>query len=226
MKKVNNYIEDYSHFILFSFLGLSRKEVIGEMLLFLAAGYSTTSTALVWFIFFMSKYSYVQNKLKKELSQYDQQRISVEQLDSLIYLDSVVRELFRFVPPAIGTVRTLIVDDELPGTGAHLSKGDQVFIPFYNLNRDERYCQGPIHPDQFHPERFLIENNKITSVTFGGGHRQCIGQDFARLELKAICARLMQHVTFGDGGDKLNAGGYKQTDTILPKHIGVTITFD
>jgi hypothetical protein len=36
----------------------------------------------------------------------------------------------------------------------------------------------------------------------------------------------MQHVTFGDGGNQLNAGGYKQTDTLLPKHIGVTITFD
>jgi cytochrome P450 len=68
-------------------------------------------------------------------------------------------------------------------------------------------------------------NNKITSITFGGGHRQCIGQDFARIELKMICARLMQHVNFGDGGEKFNAGGYKQTDTILPKHIGVKIHF-
>ena len=40
------------------------------------------------------------------------------------------------------------------------------------------------------------------------------------------CARLMQHVIFGDGGEKLNAGEYKQTDTILPKHIGVIIIFE
>lgn len=215
---------------LFSFVGLSREEVVGEMLLLLSAGYGTTSAALVWFIFLMSKYLHVQNKLKKELSQYDHQRLSMEQLDSLVYLDSVLRELFRFVPPVMGTLRTLIADDQLSGTGAHLSKGDQVLIPFYNLNRDERYCAGPTPPDQFHPERFLAEtnnnHNKITSITFGGGHPQCIAQDFARLELKVICARLMQHVTFGDGGDKLNAGGYKQTDTILPKHVGVTIKFD
>jgi cytochrome P450 len=208
-------------------LGLSRDEVIGEMLSFLSAGYSTTSTALVWFIFLMSKHSHVQNKLKNELSQYNTQRLSIEQIDSLIYLDCVLREVFRFVPPVIGTFRTLVADDQLPGTGVQLKKGDQVMIPFYNLNRDERYCEGIIPPDQFYPERFINENNnKITSMTFGGGHRQCIGQEFARLELKTICARLMQHVTFGDGGNIFNAGGYKQNDTILPKHIGVTITFD
>jgi cytochrome P450 len=168
--------------------------------------------------------------LKKELSQYEQQRLTIEQIDSLTYLDCVLREVLRFTPPVLGTLRTLIVDDQLPATGAHLNKGDQIFIPFYNFNRDERYCMGPISPNEFHPERFLIEtnenNNKMIPITFGGGHRQCIGQDFAKLELKTICARLIQHVTFGDGGETLNAGGYKQADTILPKHIGVTITFD
>ena len=127
IRKVNDHIQDYSHFILFSFLGLSRAEVIGEMLSFLSAGYSTGATALVWFIFLMSKHPHVQTKLKKELSQYDQQRLSMEQLDSLVYLDCVFRELFRFVPPVAGTLRTLIVDDKLPSTGAQLYKGDQVF---------------------------------------------------------------------------------------------------
>ncbi|CAF1054011.1 unnamed protein product [Adineta steineri] len=208
--------------------GLSRVEVIGEMLSLLSAGYSTTSTSVVWFIFFMSKSCNVQKKLKKEISQYDHQRLTIEQLDSLVYLDCIIRELFRFIPPIVGTVRTLINDDQLPSTGVHLNKGDQIFIPFYNLSRDQRYCPGLMDPNQFHPERFLntTNDNKIDSITFGGGHRQCIGQDFARIELKAICVRLMQHVTFGDGGEKVNAGGYKQTDTILPKHIGVTITFD
>ncbi|CAF5034978.1 unnamed protein product, partial [Rotaria sp. Silwood1] len=209
---------------------LSQAEVIGEMLSFLSAGFSTTSTALAWFIFLMIKHPHVQNKLKKELAEYNYQRLSMEQLESLIYLDCVFRELLRFVPPALGTLRTLVADDQLPSTGAYLSKGDQVAIPFYNIHRDQRYCLGPMDPEQFHPERYLIDynndNSKIAFLTFGGGHRQCLGQDFARLELKAIFARIMQHVTFGDGGPILNAGGYKQTDTILPKHIGVTIILD
>jgi cytochrome P450 len=215
---------------MFFFLGLSRTEVMDEMLLFLSAGYSSTSAALAWFIFFMSKYPEVQSKLKRELAEYSLRRLSVEQLDSLPYLDCVFRELFRFVPPAVGTMRTLTADDRLPASGVLLHKGEQVFIPFFNLGRDPRYWSTSIDPDQFHPERFLTKpndgNNKAASIAFGGGHRQCIGKDFVRLELKAISARLMQHVTFGDGGHEVNSGGYKETDSILPKHMGVTITFD
>ncbi|CAF4025838.1 unnamed protein product, partial [Adineta steineri] len=48
----------------------------------------------------------------------------------------------------------------------------------------------------------------------------------ARFELKVIIARLMQHVTFGDGGPEVNAGGFVQTVTIMPKHVGVTVQFD
>ncbi|CAF3477693.1 unnamed protein product [Rotaria socialis] len=207
--------------------GLSQIEVMGEMLALLSAGYSPTSAALVWFMHLMSKYPQVQSKLKNELVEYNLQRLSVEQIDSLTYLDCVIRELFRFVPPIVGTLRTLTADDRLSATGVQLSKGDQVFIPFYNLGRDSRYWSGSFDLDQFHPERFLIESNmnsnKTASIAFGGGHRQCIGQDFARLELKAICVRLMQHMSFGDGGPDVNESGYKQTDTILPKHIGCTI---
>ncbi|CAF1157770.1 unnamed protein product [Rotaria sordida] len=161
----------------------------------------------------MSKYPLVQSKLKTELAEYHHQRLSIEQLNSLSYLDCVLREVLRSAPPIIGTLRTLQIDDRLPSSA-----------------RDARYWLGPINPDQFYPERFQNEDNTIRNkaawIVFGGGHRQYMGQDLARLELKAICARLMQHVTFSDGGVDVNAGGYKHADTLLPKRIGVTITFD
>ena len=211
-------------------LGLSRHEVMSEMLAFLAAGYGTTSTSLTWFIYFMSKNPQVQIKIKEELQSFDGQRFSLEQLDSLTYLDCVLRELLRIVPPTLGTVRTLIADDQLPASGAHLKNGESVFISFYSLARDKRYWADVYDLTEFHPERFLDDpdskNNVAASMAFGGGHRQCMGQDLARFELKIICARLMQFVTFGDGGPILNAGGYEVTDTNKPKKLGVTVTFD
>jgi hypothetical protein len=36
----------------------------------------------------------------------------------------------------------------------------------------------------------------------------------------------MQHVTFDDGGNQVNVGGYVQKMTVIPKHIGVAVTFD
>jgi len=201
-----------------------------EMLSFLAAGYGTTSTSLSWFIFYMSKHPEIQKKIKDELSQFNDQRFSVDDLDSLIYLDSVLQELFRLVSPVLSTVRTLVKDDQLPGTDAPLSKGDSVIISFYTIARDKRYWSDRYDLHGFHPERFLDDpehkNNLSALLAFGGGHRQCMGQDLARFELKIICARLMQFVTFGDGGEEVNAGGYDITDTNKPKKLAVTVTFD
>jgi len=207
--------------------GLSRTEVFHEMLLFLVSGSETTGTALAWFIYFMSKYPRVQTKIKAELGDDKHNRMTIEQVESLIYLDCVLREVLRYIPIVVGTTRTLTMDDRLPGSGVRLHKGDEVFIPFYNLSRDKRYWK--IDPELFYPERFQGEDKDhhlYASIPFGGGHRQCIGQDLARFELKTIIVRLMQDVTFGDGGDQVNAGGYVQKLTIIPKHIGVTIKFD
>jgi cytochrome P450 len=207
--------------------GLSRTEVFHEMLLFLVSGSETTGTVLAWFIYFMSKYPRVQAKIKVELCDKTHNRLTVDQIDSLIYLDCVIREVLRYIPPVVGTTRTLTMDDRLPAGDVQLYKGDEVFIPLHVLTRDKRYWK--IDPDLFYPERFQGEDkdhHPYASIPFGGGHRQCIGQDLARFELKTIIVRLMQHVTFGDGGAEVNAGGHIQKLTVIPKHLGVNITFD
>ncbi|CAF1126910.1 unnamed protein product [Adineta steineri] len=192
------------------------------------AGYETTSTALAWFIYLMSKHPQVQQKIKAELMNDSEKQVwSVERLDSLVYLDCVVNEVLRFCPLINGTLRTLTTDDRLPQSGVQLFKGDSVLIPFHTLARDTR--QWSIDPELFCPERFLHvdkDHHPYALIPFGSGHRQCVGQDLARFELKVIAARLMQYVTFGDGGSKVNAGGHFSRITIMPKHIGVTIEFD
>jgi cytochrome P450 len=125
------------------------------------------------------------------------------------------------------TARTLITDDILPDGGAQLYKGEQVLVPFYNLSKDPK--QWSFDPELFYPERFLGEDKNhhpYASIPFGGGHRQCIGQDLARFELKVIAARLMQYITFIDGGPQVNAGGYLLRVTLMPKSVGVRIQFD
>ncbi|CAM4797688.1 unnamed protein product [Rotaria magnacalcarata] len=143
-----------------------------------------------------------------------------------LYLDCVINEILRFYPITSGTVRTLTVDDRLPKSSFQLNKGDSVLIPFYNLAHDTQHWS--IDTESFAPERFLNEDKNhhpYALLPFGGGHRQCIGQALARFELKVIIARMLQRVTFGDGGPKINSGGYFTGLTIQPKHVGVTIGF-
>jgi cytochrome P450 len=212
---------------MYYFVGLSRNEIFNETLMMLIAAFDSTSSALSWFIHLMSKYPEVQQKIKAELMKdNDNQQLTLDRLDSLIYLDCVVKEVLRFCPPIVGTLRTLTMDDRLPESGFQLRKGDSVLIAINNLAHDTRYWS--IDPELFYPERFLNEDKNhhpYAFIPFGSGHRQCIGQDLARLELKIIAARMMQYVTFGDGGPKINAGGHSGA-IIKPRHIGVTINFD
>ncbi len=176
----------------------------------------------------MSKNLRVQQKIKAELRGEDERyALSVDRLDSLVYLDCVINEVFRYYAPVSGTVRTLTVNDYLPESGFQFYKGEQVLIPISILAKDPQLWS--IDPELFYPERFLNEDknpHSLAFIPFGSGHRQCIGQDLARFELKVIAARLMQYVTFGDGGPELNAGGYINGLTVKPKKVGVTIEFD
>jgi len=87
------------------------------MLFFLIAGFETSSTHFAWFIHLMSKHPRVYQKIKAELmynvGRYD---LSIDRLDSLVYLDSVINGVLRFSPPIVGTFRTLTIDDCLPGS--------------------------------------------------------------------------------------------------------------
>ncbi|CAF0952627.1 unnamed protein product [Rotaria sordida] len=209
--------------------GLSRSELLDEMLFFLIVGSESVSSALSWFIYHMSKHPQVQQKIKAELMDGDDYKgpLSLDRLDSLVYLDAVINEVLRFTPISDGTFRTLTVDDRLPESGVQLYKGDQVYISIHNLAQDPQNWS--IDPEIFYPERFLKGGKPLhpyAFIPFGSGHRQCIGQDLARFEFKVIAARLMQYVTFHDGGPQVNTGGQVQTITIMPKHIGVSITFD
>jgi cytochrome P450 len=111
-----------------------------------------------------------------------------------------------------------VVDD------VRVRRGQTIFIAAQNIQQDPRYWHHA-DPNQFLPERFLGEDKNpspYTMLSFGGGHRACIAQDLAWLELKTIIVRLMQRgVTFEDTID--NTGGYKEYTTCLPKNLVVRV---
>lgn len=216
------------HSLCVSISGISREELLDEILVLILAGFATTSSALSWFIYYMSKFPAIQECMKQELRANNIQRdtpLTLDLLNRLTYVDCVLKELLRFAPIVNSARRTLTQDDQIDGI--KLKKGDSVLIPLYNLHMDNRYWK--LNPHEFIPERFNgVDKNHhpYALLTFGGGHRQCIGQDLARLELKIMITRLMQQVTFHDGGDLVNSGGHRQSLTNSPRNIAVFIDFD
>ncbi|CAF3611421.1 unnamed protein product [Rotaria sp. Silwood1] len=100
-----------------------------------------------------------------------QRDLSIEKLDSLIYLNCVIQEVLRYSLSFTKTYHTLTTDDYLSTSGTNLFKGDQIFIPIYNLAVDTELCS--IDPNQFYFERFLDQDRQHHSyarIPFITGH--------------------------------------------------------
>jgi cytochrome P450 len=83
--------------------GLTREEMLDEVLLSILGGFGTTSAAISWLIFFLSKNPQVQQRMKEELREHNllmtddtecAPSLTEEKLASLIYCESVTKEVW------------------------------------------------------------------------------------------------------------------------------------
>jgi cytochrome P450 len=96
---------------------LSEDQLLDQIPTFLAAGHETTATGLAWCLFNLGRDKVVQQRLRDELLQAfpdDTVPVTMESLNSLTYLDAVVRETLRYDPPIEGAVRVAMQDDIIP----------------------------------------------------------------------------------------------------------------
>ncbi|WVQ74482.1 hypothetical protein IAR50_004083 [Cryptococcus sp. DSM 104548] len=195
---------------------LTDEEVLNQITTFMLAGNETSSTALSWTLYHLSLNMDVQAKLREEVMSISDERPDVETLNTLTYMDAVLRESLRLCPPAPGTIRQATEDVVIPlgvpiqgrdGTmmdRVSVNKGTFVFIPIANVNTSE-IIWGP-NASKFDPSRFLPssigpEPAHVPGVwgnllTFLGGTRNCIGYKFALAEMKAILFVLMRSFEF------------------------------
>ncbi|CAF3723736.1 unnamed protein product [Rotaria sordida] len=200
--------------------GLTRAEIFDEVLMMIMTGYETTSTALSWFIFFASKNPQIQQRMKEELRKHHLLMIdnlkyvpplTVDNLTSLTYCECVTKEVLRLGPVFGLTSRIATYDTIVDDVKIH--RGQTILIALHNINTDARF----LGEDKNH--------HPLAMIPFGGGHRACIGQELAWLELKTIIVRMMQRdITFEDTPE--NVGGYNERITCFPKNVVVRVRFD
>jgi cytochrome P450 len=158
----------------------------------LLAGHETTATALTWTWYLLSQYPAVEDRLHTELDQVlAGQPPSVEHLPRLPYTRMILDETLRLYPPTFSLSRKAIVDDEIGGY-AIPAKSTILLCP-YTTHRHPAFWEDP---NLFNPERFLPESAAgrphFAYFPFGGGPRQCIGNQFALMEAQLILATVAQ----------------------------------
>jgi len=116
---------------------------------------------------------------------------SFSDLPHLIFTRRVVTEAMRLYPPAWMIGRRAIAEYAL---GDYIVPPRSiVFMSPFVLHRDARFF---VNPDRFDPARWTPEFEsalpKFAYFPFGGGARQCIGEQFAWMEATLVLATVAQ----------------------------------
>jgi cytochrome P450 len=173
---------------------------IAQMKIFIFAGHETTANTLCFLYHLISKHP---DTLSKLLAEHDavlgsDPRKAAENiaespqlLNKLQYTSAVIKETLRLFPP-VGTIRKGNSDFFLthPETGVRYpTDGFMLFGCSVAEQHDEAYWP---RPDDFVPERWMspegdpLHVRKNTWRPFELGPRNCIGQELAQIELRAI----------------------------------------
>lgn len=184
-------------------LKLTEKEVSCQVLMLMLVATETTSSFLSSTLYILAHHPEVQEKLYLEVKKIRSSDAtkdlwySYEGLTSCVYLDCVVSESLRIMPPALFMDRVASEDYYVEKYNLTIPKGTNVNLPFYAIQRDPDYWS---EPDKFDPDRFLPENkSKIipgSYCPFGIGPRSCVGFRFALTEGKLALARLITSYHF------------------------------
>ena len=167
-----------------------------EMATLFFTGHETTGLALTWTLFLLGENPAAEARLIDELEAVlGGRQVTLADLRRLKYLDWVIKESLRLYPPAYGVVREALNDCEIGGYT--VPKGATVAMFQWVVHRDPRFFE---NPDTFRPERWedgLVDRlPKFAYFPFGGGPRNCIGKDFAQLEVALVLATIMRRFRF------------------------------
>jgi cytochrome P450 len=171
---------------------MTDRQLRDEAITIFLAGHETTANALAWTWMLLAQNPIVEAKLHEELDRVLGGRVpTVDDLPNLRYTNHVVTESLRLYPPAWGMARIAIEDTEI--AGYPIPKGCGVSLAQWVVHRDPRWFEAPL---EFRPERWegdlLKRLPRFAYFPFGGGPRQCIGNNFAVMEASLLLATLAQ----------------------------------
>ncbi|KAL4689143.1 hypothetical protein H8957_004232 [Semnopithecus entellus] len=176
---------------------LSDQELMAQSIIFIFAGYETTSSVLSFTIYELATHPDVQQKLQEEIDAVlpNKAPATYDAVVQMEYLDMVVNETLRLFPIAIRLERVCKKDVEI--NGVFIPKGAMVVIPTYALHHDPKYWT---EPEEFRPERFSKKNKDSIDpyiyTPFGTGPRNCIGMRFALMNMKLAIIKVLQNFSF------------------------------
>lgn len=147
-------------------------ELYDEAINMLLVGYETTSFALEWAVYYLAITKDWQEKISKGEN-----------------VDAFIDEVLRVRPPVWNEERVSIKDVNIDGTD--IPSGTKVVVSALAIQRNKNVFEDP---DLFKPERWFEkkELGKGEYFPFLFGKRQCIGKEFALMEMRIVLTKIAQ----------------------------------
>ncbi|MCL7052218.1 hypothetical protein MKW94_016731 [Papaver nudicaule] len=173
--------------------------VIDMVINFILGGQDTTSAALTWFFWLVSRKPGVEKEILKEINQISE-KPGYDDIKDMVYIHAALCESMRLYPPVPVESKEAASDDVLPD-GTIIKKGMMVLYSTYAMGRMENVWGSDWN--EFKPERWLEKENvtgKLRFVAkdpyaypvFLAGPRICLGKEMAFLQMKMITVEVLR----------------------------------
>jgi cytochrome P450 len=190
----------------------------GQVATLFLASFETATPSLVWTLFLLSQHPEVERALVEELDgTLRGAPPDSESLDRLPYLDAVLREALRVLPPVPYTLRRARAETDLEGL--RLKKGDLVCISHYLTHHLPEVHARPL---EFLPERWTgAAADSYEYLPFSAGPRACPGYFFATSVLKTVIVMVLQRFRLRVApGARID----RRVEVSLRPHPGIPVT--
>ncbi|KAL6420611.1 hypothetical protein ACFW04_014644 [Cataglyphis niger] len=174
---------------------LSDLDIREEVDTFMFEGHDTTSMSMTFALLLLAEHKEIQERVRVEIDSAMQEnggKLTMKLLQNLSYLERCLKEALRLYPSVFSILRNIKEDVKLHSYD--IPAGTMIYLNIYAVHRDPNFWPNPevFDPDRFLPER-IQNRHPYSYLPFSAGPRNCIGQRFALLELKAMIAPLVHN---------------------------------
>lgn len=168
--------------------------VVDHLNSIITGGNDTTSVSLCLALYYIATHEKCQTTLRRDIAAFNCSTITSSNVNSLRYLDAVLKETLRIY--SLAPIITRNLDNDLKFGDYTIPKNSEIVLCIEAIHMDEQLYQ---NADKFMPERWLPGNEHMRSnhpfsyLPFSGGRRNCIAKKFALIELKLALIHIIRN---------------------------------
>lgn len=180
---------------------LTEKQFRDNLTVLFVAGQENPQIGLISTLYLLAQHPQVQERAWEEIHAHNTNKPTLEHLQSMPYMTSIVYESLRMLPPISQLINRRAAEGVMLDNGIYIPKGTYLGYHCYSTHRDPTIW-GP-SAARFCPERwgdtpeaiqrfYRLKRSKAEFVSFHGGIRSCLGEKFALLQLKITLFALIR----------------------------------